>query len=60
MLIKGATEENRYRLNWAENDYQGKGTLTWPDGSRYEGDFYNGQFQGDGTFYVAGRKQLQR
>ena len=50
MLIKGATEKNRYRVSWATQDYQGKGTLIWPDGSRYEGEFYNGHLQGEGTF----------
>ena len=49
MLIKGTTKENRYQVNWAQ-DYQGKGTLTWPDGSRYEGEFYDGHLQGEGTF----------
>ncbi|MDD1633835.1 MAG: molecular chaperone Tir, partial [Methylococcaceae bacterium] len=50
MLIKGAAEEDRYRVHWAIEGYQGKGILTWPDGSRYEGEFYDGRLQGEGTF----------
>ena len=50
MLIKGATEENRYRISRPADDYQVKGVRTWPDGSRYEGEFLDGHFHGEGTF----------
>ena len=50
MLIKESNEENRYRVNWSEHDYQGKGTFTWPDGCHYEGEFYRGHLQGHGIF----------
>ncbi len=29
----------------------GKGTYTWSDGERYEGEFKNGKFNGKGTYY---------
>jgi len=27
----------------------GKGVMTWPDGSKYEGEFRSGKMDGDGT-----------
>ena len=50
MLIKGPPKRTDIESAGRQQDYQGKGTLTWPDGSRYEGDFYNGHLQGEGTF----------
>ena len=31
----------------------GKGTMTWPDQSKYEGDFKNGKIEGKGTKQMA-------
>ena len=33
-----------------DNDLQGKGTLTWPDGNVYAGDWMEGQRHGSGKF----------
>ena len=30
---------------------EGDGTLTWPDGKRYEGQYYQDKKHGQGTFY---------
>jgi len=33
-----------------DNKYAGKGTLTFPNGEKYEGGFINGEASGEGTF----------
>ena len=32
-----------------DNEYTGKGTFTWADGSKYVGEFKNGEKHGHGT-----------
>ncbi len=51
MLIKGTTTENIYQIRWAQPNYQGKGTYSWPNGSRYDGEFLDGKLQGHGIFF---------
>jgi hypothetical protein len=36
---------------WERLNHDGKGTFSFPDGSRYEGEFSGGQFQGPGAFF---------
>ena len=33
---------SEYTGEWFDNKFHGKGTQTWPDGRRYEGDFHHG------------------
>ncbi|MBN1547562.1 MAG: hypothetical protein JW902_12980, partial [Syntrophaceae bacterium] len=51
MLAKGLTAESRYTIFRKEPDYEGKDVYVWPDGSRYEGKFHQGQLHGYGTYY---------
>ena len=33
-----------------EDKEQGWGTYTWPDGRKYEGEWKNGEWDGEGTY----------
>jgi len=39
-----------------EGKYHGKGTYTWPDGKKYEGNYYEGQKDGEGVLWIPSRK----
>jgi len=52
----------------AAGQYEGWGSMSWPDGSSYEGNFKNGKFEGNGSMiwadndtyegqFVAGKKE---
>jgi hypothetical protein len=47
MKLAGDAE---YRGETLNNKPHGKGSVTWPDGSRYSGDWKEGLFHGEGTF----------
>jgi hypothetical protein len=48
ILNSGATYTGEVVLNNVPN---GEGVAMWPDGSKYEGEFFNGMPNGKGTFY---------
>mmetsp|Transcript_950 Transcript_950/g.1306 ORF Transcript_950/g.1306 Transcript_950/m.1306 type:complete len:81 (-) Transcript_950:380-622(-) len=36
---------------WSDNKMHGYGKLVWPDGKRYEGEYYQDKKHGKGVFY---------
>lgn len=43
----------KFRGHFQEGKKNGKGKFEWDDGSYYDGDFVDGQFQGYGVYYFA-------
>lgn len=43
----------RYEGDWRDGKHNGKGVLTWANGSRYEGEFRDSQKNGFGTFSLS-------
>ena len=59
--VHNARRPGEYEGDIVDGQYQGKGKLTWEDGSYYEGEFYAGEFAGwgemhyiDGSVYKGG------
>jgi len=42
--------DGNYRGELLSEKPHGKGTVTWPDGSRYSGEWKNGLYHGEGVF----------
>ena len=45
--------EAKYVGTFYKGKKNGKGRFEWEDGSYYEGDFVDGHFMGQGTYYFA-------
>ena len=45
--------KDRYEGNWKDDLHDGKGELTWHDGTQYEGDWKEGKRHGTGTYYYS-------
>ena len=44
-----ADGKKEYIGEWKDGSRNGKGTQTWPDGSKYEGEWKNDTFHGKGN-----------
>ena len=45
------SEDVMYQGSWLDGIEHGRGTLTWCDGSKWDGDFWQGQPNGHGYYY---------
>ena len=52
LLVVPAPLSHQYEGEMENGQFEGKGTYTFPDGSRYEGEFKNGSFHGEGTLFL--------
>lgn len=50
VTIAAGNKEVKYIGQLKDNDLHGKGTLTWPDGNEYSGDWLKGKRHGKGKF----------
>ena len=46
-----------YEGNFVKGKFDGEGTYTWPDGSRYCGPFDNNKPDGDGKYFDVENRQ---
>ena len=51
-ILRSAT---KYKGQWSGHVKQGRGTLKWTDGSRYDGYWFNDMANGHGRLIMIGR-----